>query len=84
MVLEGRTDLSEVAVLDRAIEFFRRELGMQIASQARTAITFEGPDGVVTVNVDEEGPDSIVNLVTEGMEEPGTEFMHRVAQIVSG
>ena len=84
MVLEGRSELGEAAIIDRAMEYFGRQLGMSVVSQTVNAMSFQGERGAVNVTVYERGPDSEVHALSDGLDEEVTEFMHSIAQIVGG
>ena len=84
MVLEGRSDLSEAAIMHRAMEYFVGELGMGVVSENQRAISFEGDSTAVNITVDDDGPDSVVQLLTEGAEQQAREFMGRIQAVVGG
>lgn len=80
MVIERRSELGEAAVIHRAIQYFVGELGMQIVSQTKNAISFSDDNSTVNVTVDEDGPDSTVQLIAEGGEDAASSFADTLSQ----
>jgi hypothetical protein len=84
VVLEGRSDLAEAAVFHRAMEYFVGTLGMRVVSENARAISFEGEKGAVNLTVDDDGPDSVIQLLTDGVEREAREFMEALGAAPSG
>ncbi len=81
MVLEGRSEMGEAAIIHRAMEYFVGELDLTVISQSARAISFDGERGTVNVTVSEDGPDSNVQILSEGLDEEATSFMDVIATI---
>lgn len=84
MVLEGRSELGEATIKQRALEYFAGELGLEVISQTVNAISFDGDAGTVNVSISEEGPDSFVQVLTEGLDREGATFLQMVAEVAGG
>lgn len=78
MVIERRSALGEATVIHRAIRYFVGELGMQIVSQTKNAISFTHDDSTVNITVAEDGPDSTVQIIAEGGEDAAAAFAESV------
>ncbi len=81
MVLEGRSAMGEAAIIHRAIEYFVGGLDLTVISQTARAISFDGERGTVNVTVSEDGPDSNVQILAEGLDEEAKRFMDVIATI---
>ncbi|MDQ3856486.1 MAG: hypothetical protein M3281_08865 [Chloroflexota bacterium] len=79
MLIETRSELGEAAIIHRAHEYFGGELGMSAETETTTAVSFSGEQGVVSISVDEDGPDSNVQVVTEGLEGKARQFLATIA-----
>ncbi len=75
MILEGKTDLSEAAVMQRAVTFFAGGLRMSVLSETVNAVSLEGDAGTVNVTVSEQGPDTFVQVIAEGVEDDARRFL---------
>lgn len=78
MVIERRSDLAGATILEKAMTYFAGGLGLEVVSESVNAISFEGEDGTVNITVSEEGPDSNVQLIAEGLEEHATDFANGI------
>ncbi len=81
MVLEGHSEMGEAAIIHRAIEYFVGGLNLTVVSQTARAVSFDGEAGTVNVSVSEDGPDSNVQILAEGLDEEATTFMDVIATI---
>ncbi len=84
MVVEGRSDLAEAEIFERAMKYFVGTLQMGVVSQNARAISFASDQGVVNVTVDDDGPDSVIQVLAEGVEGEAREFMSMVGATVEG
>ncbi len=73
--------MGEAAIVHRAMEYFVGELNLTVVSQTARAISFDGEAGTVNVTVSEDGPDSNVQILAEGLDEEATRFMDVIATI---
>lgn len=72
MILEAKTDLSEAAVMEKAMVYFAGGLNMSVISETANAISFESGEGTVNVTA-REGSRSI-QVIAEGLEDRARDF----------
>ena len=80
MVIETRSDLSEAVIMHRATEYFVGEVGLGLISSTSRAVSYGGDRGAVNLTVDDDGPDTVVQLIAEGVEEEANRFIQRITQ----
>ncbi len=73
--------MGEAAIIHRAMEYFVGGLNLMVISQTSRAVSFDGERGTVNVTVSEDGPDSNVQILAEGLDEEATIFMDVIATI---
>ncbi|WP_041424281.1 hypothetical protein [Thermobaculum terrenum] len=83
MIIRGKSEMGEAEIIEHAMKYFIGDHNLEVVSQTVNAISFSGSKGTVNITVDEQGPDSEVQIITEGLEAESKAFLQSVAYEVT-
>ena len=77
--IENKTKLSEAEVIERAVEYFNGEYGMEVKEQSDCLVTFEGGGGGVSVATCVEGDKTAVEITSREWDYQTKQFLEKIS-----